>query len=471
MQSDARITPHPYMANSTPDAHDRMLRAIGVSGVEELFEQIPADNRTAHDLAWPPALRAESDLFQHMSGLLRKNAHCSDNLSFLGAGVYQHYVPAVVDTVISRSEFLTPVWGTSSSDHGRMQAWFEFTSQLGSLLELDFVGLPVYSYGAAAGHAIRMAARMTGRHQVLMPRSADPERAAVIRTYCGYPELAGYIDLVAVDYDPATCRVDLDDLTAKISSETAAVYLENPNYFGVVEQDAADIAALARLHGAETIIGVDPISLGVLAPPSAYGADIVVGTIQTLGVHMNCGGGVAGFIATRDDPRYARQFPTLQVSLTDTVVPGERAFGLTLFEQTSYGARENGNDWTGNGVYLWAIAASVYLSLMGPKGLHDLGETIVHRSNYAARQIDAIDGVAVRWRSPFFREFVVCFDEVALSIEEIDNALRKAGIFGGKDLSRDFPELGKSALYCVTEMHSQQDIDRLVSTLRKVITS
>lgn len=468
MPFESLPTPHPYMANSNPTARERMLRDIGVATVEELFEQIPPDNRTAHEFAWPPALRAESDLFQHVSGILRKNGNCSENLSFLGAGVYQHYVPAVVDTVISRSEFLTPVWGTSASDHGRMQAWFEFTSQLGELLEMDFVGLPVYSYGAAAGHAIRMAARITGRHEVLVPRNIDPERMAVLRTYGGYPQLAGFIDIVIVDYDPATGLLDRDDLAAKISERTAAVYVENPNYFGLVEPDGASIAALARSHGAELIVGVDPISLGVLAPPSSYGANITVGTIQTLGVHMNCGGGVAGFIATSDDERYARQFPTLQVSLADTVVPGERSFGLTLFEQTSYGSREHGNDWTGNGVYLWAIAASVYLSLMGPSGLRELGTTIVQRSNYAAQQLATIDGVRIRWSSPFFREFVVTFEN-GLPLEEMDRRLREAGIFGGKDLSRDFPELGQSALYCVTEMHSQESIDRLVATLQEVI--
>jgi glycine dehydrogenase subunit 1 len=468
--SESIPTPHPYMANSNPEAHQRMLSDIGVATVDELFEQIPADQITTHEFAWPPALRAESDLHQHVAGILRANANCSENLSFLGAGVYQHYVPAVVDTVISRSEFLTPIWGTSASDHGRMQAWFEFTSQLGELLEMDFVGLPVYSYGAAAGHAIRMAARMTGRDQVLVPRNIDPERLAVIRTYCGYPELSGYIELVPVEYVAATGLVDRDDLASKLSERTAAVYLENPNYFGIVESEGAAIAALARESGAETIVGVDPVSLGLLAPPSTYGADIVVGTIQTLGVHMNCGGGVAGFIATSDDERYARQFPTLQVSLGSTVVPGEKSFGLTLFEQTSYGARENGNDWTGNGVYLWAIAATVYLSLMGPSGLRDLGTTIVQRSNYAAQRLATIDGISVRWPSPFFREFVVSFD-VGMPVEEIDRRLREVGIFGGKDLSRDFPELGTSALYCVTEVHSQRDIDRLVSTLRELVAS
>ena len=445
-----------------------MLRDIGVATVEELFEQIPSDNRTAHEFSWPPALRAESDLFQHVSGILNKNGNCSENLSFLGAGVYQHYVPAVVDTVISRSEFLTPVWGTSASDHGRMQAWFEFTSQLGELLEMDFVGLPVYSYGAAAGHAIRMAARITGRSEVLVPRNIDPERMAVLRTYCGYPQLSGFIDIVIVDYDSATGLLDRDDLALKISDRTSAVYMESPNYFGLIEPDGASIAALTRSHGAELVVGVDPISLGILAPPSSYGANIAVGTIQTLGVHMNCGGGVAGFIATSDDERYARQFPTLQVSLAETVIPGERSFGLTLFEQTSYGSREHGNDWTGNGVYLWAIAASVYLSLMGPSGLRELGTTVVQRSNYAAQQLATIDGVHIRWSSSFFREFVVTFEE-GLPVEEIDRRLREVGIFGGKDLSRDFPELGQSALYCVTEMHSQEQIDRLVTTLQEVI--
>ncbi len=466
LEQETRV--HPYMANSTDVARRRMLDVIGISDVTELFEQIPSDHLSSEEIQLEPALRSEIALRRHLMTLLGQNDTCEENLSFLGAGCWQHHVPAICDEVWARSEFLTSVWGTPSSDLGRNQAWFEFASQLGELLRMDFVGLPVYSWGAAAGHAFRMAARLTGRNRVLAPRAMDPERLAVIRTYCGSPELKGHIELVGVNHDPATGRYDMGDLRSKLTDETAAVYLETPSYLGIVETNAAEIASLARAHGAETIVGVDPISLGVLAAPGDYGTDIAVGTTQPLGVHMNCGGGVGGFIATRDEEKYAKQYPTLQVSICDTVVPGERGFGLTLFAQSSYGSREFGNDWTGNSVYLWAIANAAYMSLMGPAGFFDVGSTILRLSHYAATKIAELSGVRVDWDSGFFKEFVVNFDGTDKTVNEINEALRQRRIFGGKDLSESHVELGQSALFCVTEIHSADDIDHLVDTLKEV---
>ena len=256
---------------------------------------------------------------------------------------------------------------------------------------MDFVGLPVYTWGAAGGHAMRMAARLTDRNEVLYPASLDPERLAVFRTYCEPPEMPGHIRLVEVAVT-ADGRIDLADLEAKISDRTAAVYFDNPNFLGVIETAGAEIAELAHGVGAELIVGVDPISLGVLTPPSTYGADIVVGSLQPLGVHMNGGGGTGGFIATRDEERYARQFPTLCLSAFPTSEPGELGFGIALFEQTSYGSRELGRDWTGNSVYLWATVAATYLALMGPEGMREVGEACLARSHAAARRLAADPG-------------------------------------------------------------------------------
>ncbi|MDX6564981.1 MAG: glycine dehydrogenase subunit 1, partial [Gaiellales bacterium] len=388
---------HPYMANSAPALKQELLEATGAASVEELFEQIPASHRLRGELRLPPALSSEVELRRHLLEQLRRNADCEQNLSFLGGGCWQHHVPAICDELVGRTEFVTSIWGTPSSDHGRNQTWFEFASQLGELVDMDFVGMPVYSFGCAAGHAIRMASRITGRHEVLVPAWMDPERLAVIRTYCEPREMARHIDVVLVDHDPATGLLDLADLERKLSSATAAVYFENPAYLGLIESQAAEIARLAREHDAETIVGVDPISLGVLAPPGSYGADIVVGTTQPLGVHMSCGGGVGGFIATRDEERYAREYPTLLVSLFDTIEPGERGFGLTLFEQSSYGSRERGKDWTGNSVYLWTVANAAYMALLGPQGFVDIGELILQRSHDAARRLDELPGVEVRF--------------------------------------------------------------------------
>jgi glycine dehydrogenase subunit 1 len=461
------MTAHPYMASSPPELLQELLDGVGVADAEELFAQIPAAHRTTRKLQLPRALRSEAELGRHLRTTLARNGTCEEHLSFLGGGVWQHHVPAVCDEIAQRTEFLTPVWGTPASDVGRNQAWFEFASQLGELLDLDFVGLPVYSWGCAAGHAIRMAARLTDRSEVLVPALLDAERRAVIATYCEPPEMASHLSLVDVEADPATGRLDLEHLASLLSERTAAVYFETPGSLGVIETDCARIADLAREHGAETIVGVDPLSLGVLAPPGSYGADIAVGSTQPLGVHMNCGGGVGGFIATRDEERYAREYPTLNVSLVPTRVEGEHGFAMTLFEQSSYGSREHGNDWTGNSVYLWAVVNATYMALMGPQGFVEVGESILQRSHYAARRIAELPGVRVRWPG-FFKELVVDFTDTGRTVAEVNAALLARGIFGGGDLSRSHPGLGQCALYCVTEVHAQEDIDRLAGELAEV---
>lgn len=469
MASAPGSSAHPYMPNSTAAAKAAMLATIGVDDIETLFEQIPRDHVSETSNGLAPGIRSEVTLRRRVRELIDRNDDCVRNVNFLGAGYWQHHVPAVCDEIAGRSEFLTPVWGTSSSDLGRNQAWFEFASQLGELVGFDFVGLPVYSWGAAAGHALRMAARMTGRDEVVVPGSLDPERLAVIRTMCGSGHGLNPLAVRVVPLDPATGQLDVAAVSAHLSNRTAAVYLETPNYLGLVEQQAPAIAARAREHGAETVIGVDPISLGVLATPAELGADIAVGSTQPLGIHLNAGGGVGGFIATRDDERYARQYPTLQVSIADTIKPGQRSFGMTLFHQSSYGSREQGNDWTGNSVYLWAVVNAVYMALLGPAGFTEIGGTISSNSAYAARRLQELDGVFVRWPTGFFKEFVLDFSGTGRTVADINTGLRRRGVFGGKDLSADFPELGQSALYCVTEIHTGADIETLLTALHEVL--
>ncbi len=461
---------HPYMANSVAETKADMLASIGAPSIDALFEQIPAGHRMRRPLRLPPALSSEASLRRHLVSTLARNKTCEENLSFLGGGIWRHHVPAVCDEMARRTEWLTSVFGSPMSDHGRNQAWFEFASQLGELVGMEMVGLPVYSWGCAIGHAVRMAARLTGRREVLVVRAIAPERLDVLRTYCEPPDIASHIHVTEVAFDTATGRMDLADLRAKLSQRVAAVYFETPSYFGVIEDQGADIAALARAHGAETIVGVDPISLGVLLPPADYGADIVVGTTQPLGVHMHCGGGVGGFIATRDDERYAREYPTLMISIGETTHAGEVGFGLSLFHQTSYGQREHGKDWTGNSVYMWAVVNAVYMSLLGPRGFVELGELIVQRAHFAARLIADVPGVRIAFSRGFFKEFVVDFSATGRSVREINRALLARGIFGGGDLSASFPWLGQAALYCVTELHEAEDIERLAEALREIVT-
>lgn len=461
---------HPWMANSVEATKTEMLARIGVESIAELFQQVPEDHRTSRPVNLPPAIRSEAALKRHLREIAGQNADCEGNLNFLGGGIWQHHVPAVCDELVRRQEWLTSVFGSPESDHGRNQAWFEFCSQLGELLDMDLVGMPVYSWGCAAGHAIRMAARMTGRSKVVIAGPVSPERLSVIRTYCASAIEARAIDVVLCAQDAVSGLVDLDDLSACVDAKTCAVYFENPSYHGLFETQAARIAAISRKAGAETIVGVDPLSLGVIAPPSSYGADIAVGSIQPLGVHMHGGGGIGGFIASRHEERYAREYPTFLVSIAPTVVEGEKGFGLSLFHQTSYGMRDEGKDWTGNSTYLWTIAGAAYMALLGPQGFVDLGRTILANAHAAAAKIGAIDGVTVKWDSGFFKEFVVDFTGTGRTVTDVNSALLKHGIFGGIDLSGDHGVSAQMALYCVTEVHSNDDINRLVSTLYEVLS-
>ena len=460
---------HPWMGNSLASLKQSMLDEIGVSTIEELFEQIPPDHRLKTPLDLPLGIKSEASLRRHLTSILARNQTCEENLNFLGAGCWQHHVPAVVDEIVGRSEFLTPVWGSPQSDLGRNQAWFEYSSQLGELLNMDVVSLPVYSWGCAIGHAIRMASRMTGRRQVIIADIFDPERLSVVENYCEPVDMPGHIDVVRVKTDLKTGLIDLADLKKKISAKTAAVYFETPSYLGLFEVNAAAIAALARQNGAETIAGADPLTLGIVKPPADFGADIVVGPTQPLGVHMNCGGGVGGFIASRDEARYVREYNGFLVSITETARPGQFGFGLASAHQTSYGMREKGKDWTGNSVYLWAIANAVYMALLGPQGFKELGELIITQSHFAARRLAEIKGVGVPFKNGFFKEFVVDFSKSGRTVAAINAQLRQRGIFGGKDLSKEIPALGQSALYCVTEVHSTEDIERLASAIEQVV--
>lgn len=458
---------HPYMANSAAGSRAAMMSALGIDDVEQLFDQIPADHRGTVAVE-VPGIVSEAALRRELDGRLRGTVSTQTHLSFLGGGYWNHYVPSLCDEVAARPEVATSVWGTPSSDLGRNQAWFEFSSQLGALLDTEFVGLPVYSWGCATGHALRMAARLTGRDVVLLPDTVDPERRQVIDTYCGTSDLAGSLTVREIPVDPATGTLDLEALRALVDDRTAAVYVETPNAWGVVEHEVQAAVDLAHSVGAEAVVSVDPTSLGVLRPPGSFGADIVVGSIQPLGIPLNAGGGVGGFIATRDEERYARQFPTLQVSAAPTSRPGELAFGMTLFEQSSYGSRELAKDWTGNSVYLWAVRAAVYMTLLGPQGFAELGTSLIRNVRTSAALIATVPGVTVRHADRAFKELVVDLSGTSRTVAEVNAGLLERGILGGHDLTGSHPALDGCALYCITEVHTEDDVHALVDALMEV---
>jgi len=459
---------HPYIPNSVLEVRQEMLRDLGFENIQELLNTIPKKLRLNRSLNLPDPLPSEFDLKNHVSEILSKNTSCTEYLNFLGAGCWQHHVPALVDEIAHRSEFVTAYAGNTYSDLGKWQSFFEFQSMMGELLEMDAVSLPTFDWGTAASFAIRMASRINIKKEVLIPKIISPERLSIIKNFCNTGSLSGNIDIKLIDYDPKTGLIDLQDLENKLSSNTSSVYIENPSYLGIIESQGDEIARLTHNNGAELIVGIDPISLGLLTPPINYGGDIVCGEIQPLGIHMNYGGGVGGFIATRDEPRYIAEYPTHLVSITDTI-DGGFGFGYCTHDRTLYAVREEGKDFTGTTVGLWTIAAAVYMALLGPNGIKEIGQAIIKRSHYAEKMLNEINGIETLFSPHFFKEFVVNFDSSGKTVNDVNKFLLDHKIFGGKEIVKDFPELGQSSLYCVTEIHSQEDITRLAETLNQAI--
>jgi len=452
---------HPYIPNSVPKVKAKMLEEIGVKDIDELYKDIPESLRFKGEMNLPKPLTSEYALKRHVEKILSKNQTCEENISFLGGGCWQHYIPAICDEINQRSEFLTAYAGEPYEDHGRFQTLFEYESLMAELLDMDVVNVPTYDWCQAASTSLRMAGRITKRNEILISDTVSPDRFMAINNYC-----RPVLRLRLVKHCPKTGLMDLDDLKLKISVNTAGIYFENPSYLGFIEHQGKAISDIAHEKGALSIVGVDPISLGVMMPPSNYEADIVCGDIQGLGIHMNYGGGHGGFIATRDEEKFVMEYPSRLFGITKTSVEGEYGFGDVAYERTSFAVREEGKEFIGTCAALWGITAGVYLSLMGPRGMQELGKVIMQKSQYAIKKLSEIKGIkAPFFDSPHFKEFIVDFNDTGMAVKDINIYLREHRIFGGKDLSREFPELGNCAMYCITEIHTKDDIDKLVQAL------
>lgn len=455
---------HPYIPNSVPSVQAEMLKEIGLNSLEDLHKNVPEILKLKETMNLPKAFGSEYELRRHVEKVMNRNEDCNKNINFLGAGCWQHYVPALCDEINSRGEFLTAYGGEPYNELGRFQTLFEYASMVAELVDMDVVNVPTMDWAQAASTTCRMAQRYTNKTEIIVPQIMDKEKLAVIKNYC-----RASIDFVEVKAN-AKGQIDLDDLKTKINSNTAGVYFENPNYLGVIEENGQAIADMVHEAGGLSLVGIDPISLGVLATPPSYGADILCGDLQPLGIHMNYGGGQSGFMATRDEEKFVMQFPSRLFGIAPTSQEGEYGFGDVAYDRTSFGHhREHGVEYVGTQSALWGITAGVYLATMGPVGMEEVGQTIMQNSQYAAKAVSKVKGVKVNpFGSVFFKEFVIDFNETGKTVEQINKALISKGIFGGKDLSKDFPNLGQSALYCVTEVHTKEDIDALVEALNQV---
>jgi len=452
---------HPYLPNSVPEIKEKMMHDIGVNNIDDLYVNIPEKLRFKGELQVPGPY-TEQEVKKLVSETLEKNTHlkCSP---FLGGGVWPHYVPSVVDEVVSRAEFLTSYTPYQPEiSQGILQSIFEYQSLICELVEMAVANASMYDWSSALGEAALLASRLNHREKILVPSFISPARLAVLHTYTG--PVGMKIEKIA--HDKKTGMVDVEDLKKRVDDKTAAVYVETPSYLGFAEENVKAIGEIAHEKKALYVTGVDPISLGMLSAPGSYGADVVVGEGQPLGNHMSYGGPLLGIFACNHDNAIIRQMPGRIIGITEAIENKRRAYVMTLQTREQHIRREKATSNICSNEALCSVAGAVYLSLLGPNGLKDLAETCTARANYAMKKINDLPNVEAPTFSAYhFKEFTVKYAKK--TAEEVNKVLLAHGYQGGKPLKAEFPELGESALFCVTEMHTKKDIDGLVAALKE----
>jgi glycine dehydrogenase subunit 1 len=442
-----------YVALTDRD-REEMLAAVGVSTVGELFSDIPAGVRLDRALDLEPPL-SEQEIVTHLESLAARNAHTGAELSFLGAGVYDHYVPAVVDMVLSRGEFLTAYTPYQPEmSQGVLQAIFEYQTAICELTGMDVSNASGYDGTTVAADACFVAKHVTGRSRIVVTEATSPQVRQVIKTYA-----PGFgLEVVEVPHDDGTTD---PGRVAEAAVDAAAVIFQQPNFFGCLEP-APDLAAAAAEADALAVAHVDPVSLGVLEAPGRYGCALAIGEGQGAGNAMSFGGPHYGFIAARME--HVRRMPGRIVGET-TDVAGERAYVLTLSTREQHIRREKATSNITTNQTLLALGGLVHLSWLGPQGLRELGEACMALSSYARRELEAAGFEAVFSEKTTFKEFAV---RVGRSAGEVIRDARAHGVHPGYRLGRDYAGLDDALLVAVTEKRTPADIDRLVEVLSKV---
>jgi glycine dehydrogenase subunit 1 len=442
--------PRPYLSLTDAD-REAMLETIGVGSIEELFRDIPPELRVRGELELEPPL-SEPELVAHLEELASRNAHTGRELSFLGAGIYDHYVPAVVDAILARGEFLTAYTPYQPEmSQGVLQAIFEYQTVVCELTGMDVSNASGYDGMTVAADACFVAKHVTGRAKVVLCEAVNPQVRQVVKTYA-----PGFgLEVVEVPHrDGAT---DPDDLRA-VASDAAAVIFQQPNFFGCLEP-APDLAAAAAEAEALPVAHVDPVSLGVLEAPGKYGCAIAIGEGQGAGNYQSYGGPHYGFIAMRSD--YIRRMPGRIVGET-TDASGERGYVLTLQTREQHIRREKATSNITTNQTLLALAGLVHLSWLGPQGLREVGETCMALAEYAKERL------ALPLLFPdrtTFKEFAI---RVGRPAEDAIRAARARGVHPGYALKRDYAGMEDALLVCVTEKKTREDIDLLAEVLAEV---
>jgi len=434
---------------------DEMLRALGLRGVDELFADIPASVRV-DGLPLPKGL-PEQEVVAHVTAILRRNRVGEDLPTFLGAGLYDHFVPASVRAIASRSEFYTSYTPYQPEmSQGILQALFEYQSMICELAGMDGANTSMYDGSTALGEAALMATRITGKREILLPRALHWEKRQVLETYGRGPGLR----FKDVPFDRQTGKLDLAALKSAVSDDTAAVYVENPNFFGVFDDQVEEIRALAK---GLLIVGVNPLSLAVTRAPGDYGADLVVGEGQPLGNAMNFGGPLLGIFACTEE--HVRKMPGRVIGMTRDA-DGRRAFCMTMQTREQHIRREKAMSNICTNETLAAVTSAAYLAVLGANGLRRVAETCIERARELARRIACVSGFAApAFRGDHFNEFVV---RSRVPYERVHESLLRAGVQGGLPLETRFPEMGHAALFATTEVHRPGDYDKLLAALEAI---
>jgi glycine dehydrogenase subunit 1 len=440
-----------YLPKS-PAEREQMLAEIGVASIDDLFAVIPADRRLTRDLNVPRA-HAESEIIDYFRAAGAKNA--TDYASFLGAGAYRHYRPVIIDSLIQRGEFLTSYTPYQAEiSQGTLQAIFEFQTMIAELTGMDVANASMYDGSTGAAEAVMMAVRVTGRHKAVVASTVHPEYREVLATYAKHQG----IPVTLVGYNAETGRLDLAALEAEVTQETAAVLVQSPNFFGIIE-DIPAIAAIAHAKGALLIVSIaEAVSLGVVRPPVE--ADIVSMEAQSFGVALSYGGPFCGVLATKE--QYVRQMPGRLVGQTIDS-SGYRGFVLTLSTREQHIRREKATSNICTNQALVALMATIFLSVYGKEGIRELAERNLAKAAYAASTLGSQPGAKLIFNgAPRFHEFVLQTEEAPAQWTQ---RLLDYKIVGGIDLSRWYPELQNCTLWCATEIITRTNIDTAANVL------
>jgi glycine dehydrogenase subunit 1 len=440
-----------YLPKS-PAERQQMLAEIGAAAIDSLFAVIPAEYRLDRDLA-VPRQHAESEIVGYFRAAGKKNA--TDYASFLGAGAYRHYRPVIIDALVQRGEFLTSYTPYQAEiTQGTLQAIFEFQTMIAELTGMDVANASMYDGSTAAAEAVMMAVRVTGRHKAVVAATVHPEYREVLATYARHQGMPTAL----VGYDRETGRIDLAALEAAVTEETAAVLVQSPNFFGVIE-DIPAIAAIAHAKGALFIVAIaEAVSLSVVRPPVE--ADIVSMEAQSFGVPLSYGGPYCGVIAAKE--QYLRQMPGRLVGQT-VDSNGNRGFVLTLSTREQHIRREKATSNICTNQALVALMATIFLTVYGKEGIRELAEHNLAKAAYAAATLSAQPGAKLLFTgAPRFHEFVLQTEEAPAAWSQ---RLMDARIVGGIELSKWYPELRNATLWCATEMITRENIDAAASVL------